>query len=194
MLTWRRLFALAAMAALVACAQVPSQRLATTEHRVEGVLVYTWSAGDVALSGSGARGFVQTLQRNGLPVSGFVNLDHALPDLTALERAWEQTAKDPRTTHALVLTRQHLSTLGAARYIRYEAVLWEAASHQLVWQSRLASLTNELGRSTEQRTESLAGAALRGLARDGFITLPQHGPLDAEGAEIPPELVPFQID
>lgn len=77
--------------------------------------MYAWSAGDVALTGSGTRRFVQTLQRNGLPVSGLVDLDHALPDLTALERLWDRAAKEPRATHALVLTRQHLSAHLARR-------------------------------------------------------------------------------
>ncbi len=191
MLTGRRLFTIAALAALSGCAQAPSQRLTATEHSVEAVRVYAWGAGDAALAGPGAQRFVETLKRNGFAVSGFVGLDRALPDLAALERAWNDPIHAPRASHALVLTQQRLDTFGAAQYIRYEAVLWNAASRQLVWQSKLASLTNRSRWTMEQRAETLAGDALRGLARDGFVTLPAQSPRDAAGSEIAPTLVPL---
>jgi len=193
MLTGRRLLTIAAVAALTGCAQAPSQRLTATEHPIEAVRVYAWGAGDTAVAPPGAQRFVETMNRNGLSVAGFVALDRALPDLAALERAWNSAPRSPRASHALVLTRQRLDTFGAAQYIRYEAVLWDAASRRLVWQSKVASLVNVLGRNTEQRAETLAADALRGLARDGFMTLHAQGPRDAAGSEIPPTLVPLQI-
>lgn len=189
----RRQLALFALVALSACAQAPSQRLDAPEHPVESVRVYAWGAGDAALGGAGAERFVQTLRRNGLPVAGFVGLDRALPDVAALERAWGGASGSAGATHALVLTRQRLDTFGAASYIRYEAVLWNAASRKLVWQSTLASLSNLAGESSAQRAEKLAGDALRGLARDGFVALSAPAPRDAAGSDIPPTLVPVQI-
>lgn len=193
MLTQRRLFTIVALAAFAGCAQAPSQRLTATEHPIEAVHVYAWGAGDAALAGPGAQRVVETLKRNGLSVSGFEALSRPLLDLAALERTWDEASHARRASHALVLTRQRLDTFGSAQYIRYEAVLWSAASRRLVWQSKLASLTNRVGPNPELRAEALAGDTLRGLARDGFIALPVKGPLDATGSEIPATLVPFEI-
>ena len=193
MLTRRHLLFICAPASLLGCAQVPSQLLPAAAHPIDAVRVYAWGRGDQAFAAAGADRFVETLRRNGLPVAAFVGLDRALPDLAALERAWRDATPAPRASHALVLTRQRLDTFGGAEYVRYEAVLWDAASQRLVWQSRLASVANARGRTAPQRAEMLAGDTLRGLSRDGVIGAPVQGPRDAAGKEIPPTLVPLEL-
>ena len=188
----RRRLAFLLLAFVGGCAQAPSERLDATRSPVAGVRVFVAEMPETTFAGEGSVPFVQTLQRNGLPVLDLVVLARAMPDLAALDRVWNEAPRPQAATHALVLTRQRVETVGAVNgghYVRYEAVLWSAGSRRLVWKGSLASLTNLYGQSAGKRMERLAGDTLRGLARDGFLTLPYAVPRDAAGAEIPATLL-----
>ena len=128
-----------------------------------------------------------------MPVKGYVLLAQPLANVAALDQAWTAEPPPPGTTHALVLTRQRLDGFGAANYIRYEAVLWDAESRSLVWQAALASAANIRGIDAARRDDRLAGDILRGLSRDGLVDLRGQVPRDDSGAEIPATLIPLQI-
>jgi hypothetical protein len=188
----RRRLAFLLLAFFGACAQAPSERLDATSSPVAGVRVFVAEMPETNFAGEGSVPFVQTMQRNGLPVLDVVVLAQAMPDLAALERAWNEARRPPTATHALVITRQRVETVGAlngGQYVRYEAVLWSAGTRRLVWKGSLASLTNLHGQPASKRMERLAGDTLRGLARDGLVTLPSAVPRDAAGAEIPATLL-----
>jgi hypothetical protein len=190
----RRPLAICLLAGLAACAQAPSQRLTASVDPVDSVRVYAFDRGEGAgFVNAGSAAFIETLQRNGLVIADFVALDRAMTGLTALEKAWDSPPRLARASHALVLTRQGFDTVGAAQYVRYEAVLWEAGTRRLVWKSTLASLSNGADAGGPRRAEKLAGDVLRGLARDGFIAIPVSGPRDASGREIPFTVLPRSV-
>lgn len=189
----RRAFTIVALATLAGCAQAPARRLVATARAPKAVRVYVWAAGDPALQRPGVERLVQTLQVNALPVSDFVLLEHPFANLDALQRAWSERPGAGSPTHALVFTQQRLDNYGGAKFVRYEAVLWDAETRALVWQSTLGSAANQHGVGPEQRAERLAGDTLRGLAAAGLIALPAPDPRDASGLEIPATRIPLQI-
>jgi len=189
----RRLFIAVALTTVLGCAEAPTKRIAATGRPIQAVRVYVWAATDGALRSSNVERLVQTLQRNGLPVKEFVLLDRPLADLAALDRAWNAGSHAEGATHALVFTRQRLDSFGGANYIRYAAVLWDAESRTLVWQSTLASPANVRGIDAAQRADRLAGDTLRGLSRDKLFELRAQVPRDDAGAEILATHIPLQI-
>jgi hypothetical protein len=195
----RRLFLIALATSLVACAQAPTQRLAADVKAVKSVRVYAWSGRDPALTQPARDQFVETLRRNGLTPAGVVELPRPLASPKALEALWAETPADG-ATHALVLTRQFEQTQGGMRYIRYEAVLWDPATRQLVWLGKLASaasydplMTGPRPHDAAKRAEQLAADVLRGLERDGFFSLNGQAPRDAKGEAIGPTWLPLEI-
>lgn len=137
-----------------------------------------------------------TLKSNGLTAIQMIALQRPLEDLKALERAWSALPATESASHALVLTRQYQQT----GYVRYEAVLWDAAGHKLVWKGTLASpasfrgVTNTvMPDDADKRAERMAADVLRGLDRDGILPLQGKVPRDSRGREIPPTLIPLQL-
>lgn len=197
---FRRLFLIALASSLAACAQAPTQRLAATAQAVKSVRVYAWSNHDPALTAPARDQFVETLRRNGLTSTGIVELPRPLANPKALESLWAERPTDG-ATHALVLTRQFEQTQGGMRYIRYEAVLWDPATRQLVWLGTLASAASHdplqtgphAAHDAAKRAEQLAADLLRGLERDGFFTLGGQAPRDAKGEPIGPTWLPLEL-
>lgn len=190
----RRLFTAVALASLLGCAQAPSRRLAAAQRPLDAVRLYVWAGKDGVLQRESLERLARTLQLNGLPVEdGPVWLDRPLADVAALQRSWNGSAHLEGASHALVLTRQRLDSFGGANYVRYEAVLWEAGSHALVWQATLASAVNDRSVDRARRGDMLAGDVLRGLSRDHLFELRGGVPRDDSGSEIPATLVPLQL-
>ncbi|ANH66570.1 hypothetical protein ABE85_01540 [Mitsuaria sp. 7] len=161
--------------------------------------VYVWSGRDPALTLPARDQFVETLRRNGLGSTGFVELPRPLASPKALESLWAEMPTGG-ATHALVLTRQFEQTQGGMHFIRYEAVLWDAATRQLVWLGKLASaasydplMTGPRPHDADKRAERLAADLLRGLERDGFFTLNGQAPRDAKGEAIGPTWLPLEL-
>jgi hypothetical protein len=182
--------------ALAACAQAPTQRLNASSQSIHAVRVFAWGRDDPALTSPSHAAFVETLNRNGLQADQFVALQRPFEDLKAFQRSWAESSASESATHALVLTRQFEQT----GFVRYEAVLWEASSAKLVWKGALASAASfhAIGRrvmpmDAAKRAERLAADVLRGLDRDGLFALNGKVPRDAQGQNIPPTLIPFQL-
>lgn len=130
--------------------------------------------------------------RNGLPVSGYLELPRPLPNVAALGALWAANrAALPATSHVLVLTAQRLHSAGAGR-IEYEAVLWDTASEALVWKATPSYQTSR-SRPRAMEADALAGDLLRALQRDELATLPKGYPVDANGVEIPREWVAMRL-
>lgn len=133
-----------------------------------------------------------TFNRNGVPVSGYLELAHPLANTAALGALWAANrAALPATSHVLVLTAQRLHNVGAGR-IEYEAVLWDTASETLAWKAAPSYQTSR-SRPRAAEADVLAGDLLRALQRDELATLPQGHPVDANGVEIPREWVAMRL-
>jgi hypothetical protein len=181
----RRLAAMFVLAALASCTTAPSTRLEPATEPIVAVRLFAFDAPNGAAAAPELPRLAETLKRNGMKVGEAVVLQRPLADLAALERRWSEPTPSSGATHALVFTRQRVDSIDRAEYVRYEAVLWNATSRRLVWKSSLVSVGLGAGLSAAQRTDRLAGDALRGLARDGFLVLPAAAPRDASGIEIP---------
>lgn len=189
---------------LPACTTTASTRLADDAAPVKAVWVVTSlgsfdSAPMVAPGARLAQGVTgqawrerlpEVLRRNGLAVSGYRQLPRALSQLDELERLWSvERTKQPDTSHVLVITAQRLKMRGGVGTIEYEAVLWDAATHRLVWKG--APVGPAQGRSPGLDAELLAGDVLRGLDRDRVNPLPKGYPVGLDGAEIPRQWQPL---
>lgn len=190
------------LAAMAACTTTTSSKLTSQIAPVQRVWVVvslgSFGSFDPALSAARRPGaevsntvratFADTLQRNGLPVSGYVQLAHPLQNVASLSALWaENKGSLAPTSHALVLTAQRLR----AGRVEYEAVLWDTASESLVWKGAPSSLADRARRATEGTV--LAGDLLRAFQRDQLLVLPNGHPIDANGAEIPLEWVPIRL-
>ena len=191
------------VAGMVACTTMPSSKLAQQVAPMQRVWVVASlgsfgnsdPVGAVArrpggeVSAAMRRDFPETLRRNGVPVSGYLEQARALQNVEALEALWAANrAALPATSHVLVLTAQRLR----AGRIEYEAVLWDTASEALVWKGTPSFQT---GRSLPRAAEAevLAGDLLRALQRDELAALPKGYPVDANGVEIPREWVAIRL-
>jgi hypothetical protein len=190
------------VAGLAACTTMPSSRLAQQVAPMQRVWVVaslgSFSGSDPA--GAGARrpggevsaamrsDFPETLRRNGVPVSGYLEQARPLQNVEALKALWaEHRAALAPTSHVLVLTAQRLLTDGMARRVEYEAVLWDTSGETLAWKGTPSFLMNRAGRHRTAEGEVLAGDLLRAFQRDGLLALAKGYPVDAAGAEIPQE-------
>lgn len=138
--------------------------------------------------------FPETLRRNGVPVSGYLEQTRPLQNVDALKALWaDHRARLAPTSHVLVLTAQRLRIDGAARRVEYEAVLWDTASETLAWKGTPTFLMNQAGRRRTAEAEVLAGDLLRAFQRDRLLALAEGHPVDAAGAEIPQEWVALRL-
>ena len=191
------------MIGMAACTTSPSSKLAPQIAPLQRVWVVV-SMGSFSSLDPGAHAarrpggeasvamrthFPDTLRRNGLAVSGFLELARPLQDVAELRALWNQRkAALPMTSHVLVLTAQRLQ----AGRIEYEAVLWDAASETLAWKGAPSFAVGN-GRRRTAEGETLAGDLLRAFHRDQLLTLDKEYPVDGEGAEIPRQWVPIRL-
>ncbi len=189
-------------AALCACAQAPTRNLAPGGRALHSLRVYVWDGNGGALPEPARTAFVATLGRSGLEVRSVGVLARPFDNAQALMRAWDaEPQPEGGPDHALVLTRQYEQSYGGVRYVRYEAVLWDAQARSLVWQGKLAAAFQARPRVLEepklvlapQQAERLAGDLLRGLDRDGHLSLRGLAPRDGKGDEIPATFLPLQL-
>jgi len=192
----RAILLLPLTAALLACAEAPTQRLLTGASPIRSVCIFAWGNDDPAVAAPAHEALSTTLARNGLAVAQVVTLQQPFADLKALEQAWIAAPSADPASHALVLTRQYQQT----GYVRYEAVLWDATERKLVWKGTLASAASfgAVGHAVKpddsnKRAERLAADVLRGLDRDGIFPLNGKAPRDSRGHEISPTLIPIQL-
>ena len=196
------------VAGLAACTTMPSSKLAQQVAPMQRVWVVTslGSFGSQDPSSAAARrpggevsaamrsGFPETLRRNGVPVSGYLEQARPVQNLEALQALWaEHRAALAPTSHVLVLTAQRVLTNGAARRVEYEAALWDTSSETLAWKGTPSFLMNQAGRRRTAEGEVLAADLLRAFQRDGLLALSKGYPVDAAGTEIPQEWLAVRL-
>lgn len=194
---------LAVFGGTAACSTGPSSRLAqgAAPLRCVWVVVSMGSFGSLGPVGLDTRrpggesslamraNFPETLRRNGLQVSGYVELTQPLRSIDGLRLLWnEHKATHKTASHALVLTAQRLRP----GRIEYEAVLWDTDTETLVWKAAPSTAIGAV-RPRLAEGEALAGDLLRALVRDQFLALANGYPIDARGTEIPREWVPIRL-
>jgi len=175
------------------CATSPSSRIAAQVRAPQQVWIVVWpgafrdaggigSTPGLAVAGALRVGLPDALRRNGMPVSGYLQLARPLDGLPALSALWSDHQPSlPETSHALVLTAQRLRS-GPGTRVEFEAALWDTTSRALAWK---AAPSFPLGATKPARAaELMAGDLLRALQRDALVTLAKGYPIDASGAEI----------
>ena len=197
-----------AIAGLAACTTMPSTTLAQQVAPMQRVWVVTslgsFGGSDPAgadarrpggeVSAAMRRDVPETLRRNGVPVSGYLEQVRPLQSLEALKALWaKHRAALAPTSHVLVLTAQRLRIDGTARRVEYEAALWDTSSQTLAWKGTPSFLMNQAGRRRSAEGEVLAADLLRAFQRDRLLALSKGYPVDAAGAEIPQEWVAVRL-